>query len=173
MKEFAGGRPVHVVYQEHALPVDEVLARAESKLGMSAYCLVSGNCEHFARWCKTGMWVSEQVQDTQETFSRAALHAAVLVSGRIGRLRSVTSHVAGIPSSARMAIPGLVGEFTEQVAKCSLKRYHAAPHIVEQGSRLASYGTVAIVGLVLGGPTGSLTALAAHSLARRASRSTQ
>ncbi len=78
--------------------------------------------------------------------------------------------VTGFSANARLAIPSLVGEITEQVAKCSLKRCNASPHVVEQGSTLASYGTVAVLGLVIGGPAGSLSAIAAHSMARNTTR---
>jgi Lecithin retinol acyltransferase len=156
MAEFSAGRPVHEVKVANSHSADTVLERAKSKLGLSAYSLVSGNCEHFARWCKTGIWVSEQVQETHQSVMRTAIHAAVLLSNRLG--------------SARIAIPSLAGEITEQVARCSLKRLNAAPQVVANGGILASYGTVAVLGLVLGGPTGSVSALAAHSWTRVATR---
>jgi hypothetical protein len=39
---------------------DEVIARAKSREGETMYNLVTKNCEHFARWCKTGKEVSYQ-----------------------------------------------------------------------------------------------------------------
>ena len=168
---FAAGRPVHVIDVTNSLTVDDIRERARSKLGMSAYCLVSGNCEHFARWCKTGVWVSEQVQETHQSIRRTAIHAAVLLSSQLSRARSATAVSGfGAIANARLAIPSLVGEITEQVTKCSLKRMNAAPHLVEQGGALASYGTVAILGLVFGGPAGSVSALAAHSWTRVVAR---
>src|SRR5579862_6970037 len=53
---------VEVVPYGHADPVDVVLARAQSQLGRVGYNLGQDNCEHFARWCKTGEFVSEQVE---------------------------------------------------------------------------------------------------------------
>jgi hypothetical protein len=177
MADFAAGRTAHVVDVANSLSVEQVLERAKSKLGLSAYCLVSGNCEHFARWCKTGVWVSEQVEETQQTAMRTAIHAAVLLSSRLGSLGkgSVGTHALlkgsiGVASSARLALPSLVGEITEQVTRCSLKRMNAAPQVVQNGGTLASYGTVAVLGLVLGGPAGSVSAIAAHSWTRIAAR---
>ncbi len=40
----------------------ETIARAESRLGETAYNLVTNNCEHFALWCKTGLSTSFQVK---------------------------------------------------------------------------------------------------------------
>jgi hypothetical protein len=170
MADFAGNRSIHVVEVANSLAVEEVLERAKSKLGLSAYCLVSGNCEHFARWCKTGVWVSEQVRETQQSVMRAAIHTAVLVSSRLGAAgtSSVLNNPTRLVSNARMAIPSLVGEISEQVARCSLKRMNAAPEVVEKGGTMASYGTVAVLGLVLGGPAGSVSALAAHTWTRAA-----
>ncbi len=172
MTAFADGRPVHVVEVANSLAIEDVLQRAKSKLGLLAYCLVSGNCEHFARWCKTGVWVSEQVHETRDSIARTAMHAAVLLSSRLGSIRSASAigGSAAFAANARLAIPAIAGEITEQVAKCSLKRLNAAPDIVDKGGMMASYGTVAILGLIVGGPTGSVSAIAAHSWARVASR---
>ncbi len=38
-----------------------VIQRAQNRLGENAYNLFGNNCEHFARWCKTGIHMSEQV----------------------------------------------------------------------------------------------------------------
>jgi hypothetical protein len=39
----------------------EIVERARSQIGTKSYNLVFSNCEHFARWCKTGVYESEQV----------------------------------------------------------------------------------------------------------------
>ncbi len=40
---------------------EETVARAKSKLGENKYNLALNNCEHFAIWCKTGIYKSTQV----------------------------------------------------------------------------------------------------------------
>ena len=40
----------------------EVVARAQSQLGRSGYDAFRNNCEQFARWCKTGEFLSAQVE---------------------------------------------------------------------------------------------------------------
>lgn len=40
---------------------EETVSRAKSKIGQRSFCLVSNNCEHFALWCKTGVYQSYQL----------------------------------------------------------------------------------------------------------------
>jgi hypothetical protein len=52
-----------------------VVQRAKSKLGESGYNLFGNNCEHFATWCKTGDWESQQVAGTLGNIGGGALVA--------------------------------------------------------------------------------------------------
>jgi hypothetical protein len=45
---------------------EETLLRAKSQIGKKGYNAVFNNCEHFARWCKTGRYESIQVLDECE-----------------------------------------------------------------------------------------------------------
>jgi len=45
----------------HCFSPDVVVERAISRLHESEYNPLTRNCEHFARWCKTGQWKSVQV----------------------------------------------------------------------------------------------------------------
>lgn len=58
---FAAGNPIYKKHQTLAFIPEDVVRRAESRLGERQYNLVSNNCEHFANWCKTGRNESEQV----------------------------------------------------------------------------------------------------------------
>jgi hypothetical protein len=44
-------------------PRQEIVSRARSKIGGKGYSLPFNNCEHFARWCTTGVYESKQVID--------------------------------------------------------------------------------------------------------------
>jgi hypothetical protein len=56
-----GSIPEVVEYPpESCFSPEEVIQRALSRLGETRYCAWENNCEHFARWCKTGQSVSEQ-----------------------------------------------------------------------------------------------------------------
>ena len=60
--EFALGAEVFVRSYKHRLPVEEIIANAESKLGSHGYHLVRNNCEHLATWASTGAPRSRQVR---------------------------------------------------------------------------------------------------------------
>lgn len=55
---FSKGRTVEWVSRGGPTAV----ARAESQLGRADFDLILRNCEHFATWCVTGRWESQQVQ---------------------------------------------------------------------------------------------------------------
>jgi hypothetical protein len=67
LEEFLNGRKIEIVqYSECFSPEETVrIAKGIAKkfLIKSKYNLVWNNCEHFARYCKTGDKVSEQVRD--------------------------------------------------------------------------------------------------------------
>jgi hypothetical protein len=44
----------------------EIVRRARGCIGSKDYCLVVHNCEHFARWCVTGVYKSRQVEQAQD-----------------------------------------------------------------------------------------------------------
>ena len=53
---------IEVVPYARTFAPGEVIARAKSRLNQSGFNLFGNNCEMFARWCKTGEIVSEQVE---------------------------------------------------------------------------------------------------------------
>ena len=59
---FLRGGAAVVVRHRHTLPPEQVLERAESRLGEAGYHLLFRNCEHFARWCVGRSPVSPQVE---------------------------------------------------------------------------------------------------------------
>jgi hypothetical protein len=62
LETFADGGDVFVRTYRSRLPPEEIISRAESRLGMSGYHLVRNNCEHFATWASTGSAASRQVR---------------------------------------------------------------------------------------------------------------
>lgn len=52
---------VHPKHKEKVLSPEEVVKRAESRMGEDNYNLVFNNCENFARWCCTGEDKSRQI----------------------------------------------------------------------------------------------------------------
>ena len=49
---------------------DDVVYRAESRLGERKYNLLFNNCEHFATWCKTGASDSKQIREFVPAISK-------------------------------------------------------------------------------------------------------
>jgi hypothetical protein len=67
-ESFAGSRGVGAVTVRQYGTCDPprvVLVRALGLLGRSNYNVISNNCEQVAAWCKTGKWVSEQVESAK------------------------------------------------------------------------------------------------------------
>lgn len=62
IESFAEGSRVLVRPYRRRLPVEEVVANAESRLGAGGYHLVWNNCEHFATWSSKGSAASKQVR---------------------------------------------------------------------------------------------------------------
>jgi hypothetical protein len=60
---------------------EEIVERAWSEVGTKSYNLVFSNCEHFARWCKTGVYESDQVNAAIDVAVEGVAYVADLLSG--------------------------------------------------------------------------------------------
>jgi hypothetical protein len=72
LKEFLDRGKLTVVEYAKCFEPDEVIRRAFSCIGDREYNLLLNNCEHFACWCKTGNFRSEQARDTTTTVGASA-----------------------------------------------------------------------------------------------------
>lgn len=81
LEEFANGGTVEVVLYAESFPPNEVVTRARSRLGEARYHLLTNNCEHFARWCKTGDHASEQVHSATSSAGGATAGGAAVAAG--------------------------------------------------------------------------------------------
>jgi hypothetical protein len=95
LAEFGNGSAIERVAYRKSLPAQEVVRRAVSWLGRRGYAVLSNNCEHFARWCKTGQHASEQVR-------RAG-------AGTVGAGASWGAVALGIQALPALAAPNLAG----------------------------------------------------------------
>ena len=69
LEQFQKDGVVTVDNQENAaFSRDEIVRRAEALIGtqQGKYDLAINNCEHFAKWCKTGRKVSDQVENVKD-----------------------------------------------------------------------------------------------------------
>jgi hypothetical protein len=62
-------------------PRPEIVERARSQIGNKSYNLVFFNCEHFATWCKTGVYESNQVNSAIDVAAEGVVYIANLISG--------------------------------------------------------------------------------------------
>lgn len=104
IEEFSRGAEVHLRDYGTRLSREETVARAESMVGQSGYHLMIDNCEHFARWCATGEYESEQVQVAVSATGVAGVGIGVPAGG----LRLVTTLGSGPTRSAPNLMSGLV-----------------------------------------------------------------
>lgn len=97
-EKFAAGGKVEVVGYARAYDGDEVVRRAQSRVGENGYDAFGNNCEHFARWCMTGEQKSEQITKA----SAGALGVgggAALAAGSVGAVVA-GGEVAGLAGGA-------------------------------------------------------------------------
>ncbi|MBW4603945.1 MAG: lecithin retinol acyltransferase family protein [Calothrix sp. FI2-JRJ7] len=108
---FASGRCVTIVNYGKCDSSDFVIKRAQSRIGESAYNLFNNNCEHFARWCKTGVHKSEQVKNASSATGGASGSGAA-VAGSLGVV-SAAGAAAGLSGAGIMSglatVGGIVG----------------------------------------------------------------
>lgn len=111
LETFLGEGTIEVVTYSAALPVEETIAKARSRLSESGYHLVFNNCEHFARWCKTGDHASDQVNDAVAATAGVGA-GGVLVAAGVGVV-SAGGAVAGLSGAGIMSglatVGGVVG----------------------------------------------------------------
>lgn len=86
LADFLQGSQLIICEHRDSLPAQEVAKRAHSKLGYQRYHLGWDNCEHFAMWCVTGRFQSEQVRRCKG----AVIGAARSAGSRLGPLVAVT-----------------------------------------------------------------------------------
>ena len=98
--------------EEDIRPVDQVVDRACSRLDEAEYNPFTNNCEHFARWCKTGSARSGQVRTFTDRVALAGGSAAAKVTLEAAA-DGVEALVAGsLRTSGRLgtSIPQRVGK---------------------------------------------------------------
>ncbi len=107
VEDFAHGDPVRSVEYAECSPPEVVIGRARKCLGRDGYSLFSNNCEHFARWCKTGSHESQQIRELLG--KSASLGSSVgLGVGSIGMV-SAAGTVAGLSGPGIMSGLATVG----------------------------------------------------------------
>ena len=131
LREFSAGDRVEVVEYGRCDPADVVLARARSLLGKGSYDLFASNCEHFARWCKTGEAASEQVRRALAVATTVGGGSAALAGGlgtvAAGGLAGLSGPgiMSGLASIGGTAVGGVVVLATAPVALTTAAMHNA------------------------------------------------
>ena len=176
--KFIAGQPksaIRVVKYGQCNPPRDTISRAESRLGEDGYSLFGNNCEHFARWCKTGEASSEQIKDLASTGAAGVGSTAATAAG-LGVV-SGTGAAAGLSGAGIMSGLATVGGTVGAGAVGGVALLGAAPAAVttvamrkvleddetlpdeERSARAA--GRAATVGGAAAGTAGSIAAISA------------
>lgn len=157
MAEFLDGKKSEVELVSDALPNDDVVERALGSVGKSYYHLVAGNCEHFARECKSGDAVSHQSDRLIRGLVRAGLAGLVTTSTRVAA--QVAS--AGIPTVLLHRSAGaasLIGEAARHTAYIASRCAKIEHKHAERIGKSVGVSTAAFTGTISAGPIGGATA---------------
>ncbi|MER7559676.1 lecithin retinol acyltransferase family protein [Nocardioides sp. NPDC126508] len=101
LESFADGGEIFLRSYRSRLPAEEIVSRAESRLGTSGYHLVRNNCEHFATWASTGSAASRQVR------SWAVAAPGAVASVAMAQAAGIHLIVLGTVSMCAYALRGL------------------------------------------------------------------
>lgn len=161
LEGFLDGKRPTIERVSDSLPAQEVVDHALSAVGTTYYHLVIGNCEHFARLCKTGNPASHQADRLVRGVMRASLAGLVSASTRI----ATQTASAGVPQllfSRAAGVSSLVGEAARHsayiVSRCGgIEHKHA-----ERIGRSTGIATATVIGAVVGGPVGGATSAALY-----------
>jgi hypothetical protein len=96
MKEFAKGKKIYTVKYDNYDPPLIVVERAKRKLGETKYNLFNNNCEHFARYCKTGMPISHQVENAKNLVGNHGIAAADAFCNNVKSIGDTTQNLIKI-----------------------------------------------------------------------------
>jgi len=165
---FADSKAVDIELSENSLADDEVIERALEAMGRRGYHLVEANCEHFAREIKTGVSHSIQVDMFVSSVVRTAFTGMANTASR----NVIASSIAILTRSRLLVTAGaLVPTIAGEVARCGVyaaaKRFKITHKVAETSSRSVGYAGSALGGFLVGGPVGSLGALAISYAADR------
>jgi HRAS-like suppressor 3 len=179
MEQFANGGEANggeliIESVEDPLADDIVVARAIEAIGTEGYHLVIGNCEHFARELKTGRRESVQVDMYVSSVLRTAFTGMANVASRHVVAKSLTllSHSKALLSVGAL-VPTVLGETARCSAYAAARKFSVSHQIAERSSRSVGHAATAVGGFVVGGPMGSLGALAISVAADRVTDSIQ
>lgn len=148
LEVFAHGQDIQVMKYGRCFPPAVVIRRAQDRLGENNYDLFDNNCEHFARWCKTGEAKSAQVEISKNvvqglTHSVAAIAAGMRLVGT-GAMRSGMALTA-IPTLATQHTLEQVLQDDDSLSEEERQARAAGRTMTQVGAVASSLGTLATI----------------------------
>lgn len=152
--EFADGKPISIEHVSEVLEDDQVIERALGAVGNTHYHVALGNCEHFARLCKSGEHVSHQMDRLLRGAIRVGLAGLASASARtVG-----SSATAGVAMSRTAGVATLLGEVARHgayaLSRCAKVEHRNADRI----GRGVGAVSAAVAGYITKGPAGCASA---------------
>ena len=124
LSAFSAGKGFQVRTYKNSLPVNEIIERAQSRLGESRYSVFNNNCEHFCLWCVVGEHASPQI-DTATWVSAPSVGAMVGLGARAAVAASGT--VVGLSGAGVMSGLAATGSVVGGGAVAGIAILGAAP----------------------------------------------
>nr|VFK37665.1 MAG: Lecithin retinol acyltransferase [Candidatus Kentron sp. SD]VFK41327.1 MAG: Lecithin retinol acyltransferase [Candidatus Kentron sp. SD]VFK80103.1 MAG: Lecithin retinol acyltransferase [Candidatus Kentron sp. SD] len=151
---FSQGNPIMVVNKSAAYPPDEIIARAERRLGERDYSLIRDNCEHFVNWCRTGENESRQVECISE---RAVSSIMKLAASQLAQTALKSSVKATAKTVTRGVTPWLlIADGAQLVTEFATAQMGVEEKEAETAGQMVGVGTSVCLGALAGGPLGGL-----------------
>jgi hypothetical protein len=148
----------------------EVVQRAFSRLGERGYNVFSGNCEHFATWCKTGQHASSQVERASAVIagsagSRAAASLGISAVGATGFQGlsgpGIMSGLATIGGTAALGISAVAAVPAAVATVATHRALRDDRHLPEHERRSRRRGRQASTVAAVAGTGGTIALVAA------------
>lgn len=164
-EEFSGGKLVRTESVQNSLASNEVVWRAEQAMGTTDYHLALGNCEHFARSCKTGESVSHQADRVIGSALRTGIAGAIACSAKAAAYAATYASANGMTRvmvTRASGVSSLIGELARQGVYAASRRYSIEHRHADKLGKTAGTITAAIVGSVAAGPLGGASSAAIY-----------
>jgi hypothetical protein len=170
METFAQGCPVAVAASDEAtsFSLEVVASRAEWLEGKTGYDLRTSNCEHFATWCRTGRWESQQVQSVEESVRvavRVAAKASVPIAARLGQTWAIGPRALSTSGLGRLTgwLPvSLLGDAVDWAAVRLARQQGCSGSQSRMVGMVSGCAVAGVVGCIVAGPAAATALVGLH-----------
>jgi len=151
IETFSQSRPIVAVDSKLEFPAEEVVQRAQSRLGERSYDLWNNNCEHFANWCRSGDHSSPQIDITETIARQAAAIAAKPLLKKIVSSAATRGGLAGSIAKGPAIVAGVADAVQATAEIVAAKQGKTKNQTRQIGQQAGAVSSVAL-GWIVGGP---------------------